>query len=359
MEASVQIPTPAEEDSDNVVTALETAAIFEAKGDGPEAVRWLKRAAESAGADGRDDRALSLARTAANLSEHLDGGGDLSDAPPSVESRERRLPKPPPRPATSVRPPPPSARHREPGEHAEAEAIPLSRANSASSTPMPPSVAPMPPSVKPKLEPSRPPSVAASGTVRPSYSPSPPKVVSSVRPAATTDAPEARSAKSSYGPAKPSEKPEKPEKPAVAASAHSSYTPSPPSVKPAVARPSNPSNGASKSVVPKPASVAAPVAVVAEAKPKLTEAPKAEETATPPTVSNGAAKHEAAPSLPATSSEPPKNLGRRHAARVSIEPSSGSKRFYVLRVLEEGEAVPDKGLEALVVLTDPNARFPD
>jgi hypothetical protein len=70
-------------------------------------------------------------------------------------------------------------------------------------------------------------------------------------------------------------------------------------------------------------------------------------------------KHETTAVPPTTGSEPPRALGRRQAARVSIEPSSGSKRFYVLRVLEEGEAVPEKGLEALLVLTDPNARFPD
>lgn len=379
MEA-VQIPTPSEDDSDNVVTALETAAIFGAKGDAPEAVRWLKRAAESAGADGRDGRALALARMAADLAEHLSGVTETNGAPPSAEGRERRLPKPPPRPLSSVRPPPPSARHKE----GEPDATPLS----------PPSATPMPTSVKPKPESARPPQVAASGSMRPSYSPSPPKVVTSVRPGPPSQAPEPRLTKSSYVPAKPSEKPAKPGE----TSARASQTPAPAAVQSAVSKPSGSLNGASKSVAPRPSAAsnengaraevkAKPVAAEAKAPPaEETPAPpavaerEAETTAAPPAValkheapakaapavSNAAArndapiaKSEAPAAAPVTSSEPPRALGRRQAARVSIEPSSGSKRFYVLRVLEEGEAVPDKGLEALLVLTDPNARFPE
>ena len=63
MEASLQIPVPAASDVESVVTALEMAALFGAKGEGNEVVRWLKRAAESAGAEGHDERALARGDT--------------------------------------------------------------------------------------------------------------------------------------------------------------------------------------------------------------------------------------------------------------------------------------------------------
>lgn len=100
MEAVIEIPSPTPRDSETVVTALETAAIFRAKGDAAEALRWLQRAAESASADGDDERTLVIARTASELSHalhrparaELPVNAEASLAPPS-----RRLPKPPPR----------------------------------------------------------------------------------------------------------------------------------------------------------------------------------------------------------------------------------------------------------------------
>ena len=47
MQAAIEIPTPNDSDSDTVATALEAAAIFSAKGDTAEALRWVQRAAES------------------------------------------------------------------------------------------------------------------------------------------------------------------------------------------------------------------------------------------------------------------------------------------------------------------------
>jgi len=40
---------------------------------------------------------------------------------------------------------------------------------------------------------------------------------------------------------------------------------------------------------------------------------------------------------------------------VSIAPSQGSSRYYVLKVLDEGEAVPEGEHEAFLVLSDPNS----
>jgi hypothetical protein len=106
MQAVVEIPSPTPRDSETVVTALETAAVFRAKGDAAEALRWLQRAAESAGDDGDDERTLALARTAADLSRALQQPGfsaiahDASDQ--HTPTHSRRLPKPPLR--SSARP---------------------------------------------------------------------------------------------------------------------------------------------------------------------------------------------------------------------------------------------------------------
>ncbi|HWZ89475.1 MAG TPA: hypothetical protein VNW92_11515 [Polyangiaceae bacterium] len=111
-EHAIAIPEPMPEDPESVVTALETAAIFGARGDASEALHWVRHAATSAGESGCDARALDLARAAS----------DLTPSPPQVAERPRTLPAPPshppsaklqlassaePRPAT--RPPPPSA----------------------------------------------------------------------------------------------------------------------------------------------------------------------------------------------------------------------------------------------------------
>lgn len=60
-------PTPSPEDSDDVELALETAGALWNKGDRPEALRWVRRAAEAAEQAGDDRRALELARRAAEL----------------------------------------------------------------------------------------------------------------------------------------------------------------------------------------------------------------------------------------------------------------------------------------------------
>jgi len=125
----IAIPDPSPADAENVVTALETAAVFRSRGDGYEAIRWLRRAAESAGEAGDDERALALSRSVADLSEELDSemtrvGAPLRHAPPI--SQPSPPPPPPPLPPPSARiasspsassqlgpPPPPSSRVRQ------------------------------------------------------------------------------------------------------------------------------------------------------------------------------------------------------------------------------------------------------
>ncbi len=65
--ASFQIPQPEKNDSDEVVLALETARAHAEREDAKQAIHWIRRAAEAAGAAGRDARAVALARAAADL----------------------------------------------------------------------------------------------------------------------------------------------------------------------------------------------------------------------------------------------------------------------------------------------------
>jgi hypothetical protein len=108
MQQTIDIPSPSKADADAVITALETAAVFQAKGDGREAMRWLRRAAESASDAGDDPRALSLSRIAADLQEELNAAKSQTATPPPLPSS----PSSPPaesRPRVTY-PPPPSAR---------------------------------------------------------------------------------------------------------------------------------------------------------------------------------------------------------------------------------------------------------
>jgi hypothetical protein len=73
--SALTIPEPLPDDPDAVTTALETAAIFGTQGDTREALRWLRRAAEAAGDEGNDLRALTLARLAADMSSQISADG--------------------------------------------------------------------------------------------------------------------------------------------------------------------------------------------------------------------------------------------------------------------------------------------
>jgi hypothetical protein len=60
-------PQPEPGDPEDVSWNLQTAGTMWGRGDAREAVRWLRRAAEAAGASGNDMRAVALARAAADL----------------------------------------------------------------------------------------------------------------------------------------------------------------------------------------------------------------------------------------------------------------------------------------------------
>ncbi|HMJ16668.1 MAG TPA: hypothetical protein VK524_34875, partial [Polyangiaceae bacterium] len=76
-------------DSDDIRWALETASAMWAKGDYPEALRWLRRAAETASEEGQDVRAVQLAKAAADLRARF---GHVSEPPPAVQAAPPPLP---------------------------------------------------------------------------------------------------------------------------------------------------------------------------------------------------------------------------------------------------------------------------
>jgi outer membrane biosynthesis protein TonB len=67
VDANLAVPTPQSGDADDVVLGLETAATLWKRGDAQDAIRWVRRAAESAEEAGDDMRALTLARAAADM----------------------------------------------------------------------------------------------------------------------------------------------------------------------------------------------------------------------------------------------------------------------------------------------------
>lgn len=103
MQAAIRIPEPSDNDPDSVATALETAALLVAKGELTEALRWVRRGAESASETGHDVRALALARAAAELSDHLERPSGFAPAPSShAPAPSPNAPEPPA--ARSARP---------------------------------------------------------------------------------------------------------------------------------------------------------------------------------------------------------------------------------------------------------------
>lgn len=88
MATPARLPRPDSDDSDDVIVALETAGALWAKGESREALRWLRRAAETAVDTGDDRRAVSLARIAADLAVELD------TAPPLIAPPVRASPLP-------------------------------------------------------------------------------------------------------------------------------------------------------------------------------------------------------------------------------------------------------------------------
>src|SRR5438105_1639530 len=131
------IPPALDTDAEDVAWALQTAEALWKRGERADAIVWLRRAAQSAGDAQDDDRALVLARSAAELAEWLAQNpvvslkSQSSVPPPSVEAHgvddllgtsseipvsfsEPHLPVAPPSKPADLPPPPPLAVPRRP-----------------------------------------------------------------------------------------------------------------------------------------------------------------------------------------------------------------------------------------------------
>jgi hypothetical protein len=151
------IPRVLDTDAEDVIWALQTADALWKRGERNDAIVWLRRAAQAAGEMEDDDRALSLAREAAelaewasqNLAEAVTRSAPPGPAPPTpaeavdafLKQADAATPPPEPRPAPAQRspapveerrapppkpPPPPSTKipHAEPGSSPKLERVP-------------------------------------------------------------------------------------------------------------------------------------------------------------------------------------------------------------------------------------------
>lgn len=92
-----KFPEPAPDDAEEVVVALTTGSSLWLGGEKAEAVRWLRKAQESADAAGNDVRSLELARSAADLAESAQT--EASDSLAPADDQVPQLTKPPMPPA--------------------------------------------------------------------------------------------------------------------------------------------------------------------------------------------------------------------------------------------------------------------
>jgi len=100
------IPPAKDSDAEDVVWGLQTAEALWKRGERIDAIVWLRRAAQAAGEAAEDDRALELARSAAELSDWLATSAEAPppappDAPPPSGTTEDARPLPPPAPPAS------------------------------------------------------------------------------------------------------------------------------------------------------------------------------------------------------------------------------------------------------------------
>ncbi len=103
MTAGGPFPQALPNDPEDVAWALSTGQAMWSRGDVLEAIRWVKRASESASDAGADDRAFALARAAADL-KMSSGLLSVTPAPPEVAPAIPVIPAPPPPLASPQRP---------------------------------------------------------------------------------------------------------------------------------------------------------------------------------------------------------------------------------------------------------------
>jgi hypothetical protein len=175
------IPVPKPSDDEEVTWALSTAAALWTRGASADAVKWLRRAAQSANDLEDDGRAVELYKLAADLASSIPPPAPSSKAPPSnVRPVSHALSTPPPAPVAQL-----STAAAHPSVPPRSSGVVATRAQAASAPPPPawtpgvtvrPSGAPPPPTGRAALSSSIPPpsgraaahSVAPPASVRPS-----------------------------------------------------------------------------------------------------------------------------------------------------------------------------------------------
>ncbi len=149
------IPPAKKDDSEDVAWALSTAEAMYARGDRSDALKWLRRAAEAASEAQADDRALELAKAAADLASAI--GPTTSVPPPPPAPPKQTVP-----PATPAAPTPVAA-----APVRSAPPPPPKTAAAAAPAPAPPPPPPTPKGVSPPAKPAAAPPKPAARTVSP------------------------------------------------------------------------------------------------------------------------------------------------------------------------------------------------
>jgi hypothetical protein len=95
------VPPATKDDAEDVSWALSTAEAMWTRGDKDDAVKWIRRAVESASEAGADDRALQLAKAAADLASYV-GPVPTPPAAPVVAAGAAAKPVASPSPAVAA-----------------------------------------------------------------------------------------------------------------------------------------------------------------------------------------------------------------------------------------------------------------
>lgn len=162
------IPKPLPDDDEDVHWALSTATALWARGEAQEALKWLRRAAETASDANNDERALTLFKAAADCTALLTARGPgvspAAASAPAVSSESQRPSQAAVTPRSSV--PPPLPPNRRGGDRASIPGPVSAMAPTAAAPPM----HPQPPSGRPSAPPS-PPARRGSGSDAASLAP--------------------------------------------------------------------------------------------------------------------------------------------------------------------------------------------
>lgn len=147
------IPAAKKSDSEDVSWALSTADAMWGRGDRADAVKWLRRAVESASEAQDDDRALELAKAAADIASQA---GIVQTSPPPLVAASAppmaRPSAPPPVPKPSAAPPRPAPTRSVPPPPPSRPAPPTAKPTTGSppAPPRPPAQARVAPTVQPR-----------------------------------------------------------------------------------------------------------------------------------------------------------------------------------------------------------------